>query len=99
MNLNGAVAVVTGGASGIGKATRDLLAAEGARPVAWDLTGADVVCDVSSEESVEAAIRAELAKTPGIPEDKLDEAARLLEELAPLEQADPAKLARAYGYR
>jgi len=66
MNLNGAVAVVTGGVSGIGKATRDLLAAEGARPVAWDLTGADVVCDVSSEESVEAAIR-ETTASYGVP--------------------------------
>jgi NAD(P)-dependent dehydrogenase (short-subunit alcohol dehydrogenase family) len=57
MNLSGAVAVVTGGASGIGKAAAALLAAEGARAVTWDLAGADVICDVSSVDSVEAAIK------------------------------------------
>jgi NAD(P)-dependent dehydrogenase (short-subunit alcohol dehydrogenase family) len=56
MNLNGAIAVVTGGGSGIGKATCDLLASEGARPVAWDRAGGDVPCDVTSIDSVEAAM-------------------------------------------
>ena len=39
------------------------------------------------------AIRSELSKKTGIPEDQLDEAAKFLDELAPLEKADPAKLA------
>lgn len=57
MNLTGAVAVVTGGGSGIGKATAELLTAEGARAVTWDVAGGDVDCDVTSVESVEAAIK------------------------------------------
>jgi NAD(P)-dependent dehydrogenase (short-subunit alcohol dehydrogenase family) len=66
MNLAGAVAVVTGGASGIGKATSELLASEGVRAVTWDLAGADVTCDVSSVDSVEAAIATTVA-TFGVP--------------------------------
>jgi NAD(P)-dependent dehydrogenase (short-subunit alcohol dehydrogenase family) len=66
MNLSGAVAVVTGGASGIGQATAGLLAAEGARPVTWDLADADVICDVSSVDSVEAAIK-QTKDTSGVP--------------------------------
>jgi NAD(P)-dependent dehydrogenase (short-subunit alcohol dehydrogenase family) len=56
-DLTGAVAVVTGGASGIGKATCELLRSRGARPVAWDATAdGDVVCDVSDPESVSRAM-------------------------------------------
>ncbi|MDQ5973377.1 MAG: hypothetical protein QG661_586 [Actinomycetota bacterium] len=43
--------------------------------------------------AVEAAIRAELAKKTGIPEDRLGEAATLLQEIEPLKDADPARLA------
>lgn len=43
--------------------------------------------------AVEAAIRAELAKKTGIPEDRLGEAAALLQEIEPLKDADPARLA------
>jgi NAD(P)-dependent dehydrogenase (short-subunit alcohol dehydrogenase family) len=66
MELDGVVAVVTGGGSGIGKATCDLLASQGARPVAWDLHGGDVDCDVADAESVEAAI-VETVATYGVP--------------------------------
>ena len=39
------------------------------------------------------AIRDELAKKTGIPEDQLDQAADLLDKLAPLQSADPVKIA------
>ena len=69
MNLEGKVAVVTGGGAGIGRAIVHRLAAEGARVAALDirletaeksleLAGADglaVVCDVSDSASVDAA--------------------------------------------
>lgn len=55
MRLQGKTIVVTGAASGIGKATVELCRAEGARVVGMDLAGADAVCDVADEASVEAA--------------------------------------------
>jgi len=66
MNLKGAIAVVTGGGSGIGKATCERLALEGATPVAWDVAGGDVACDVTSSDSVEQAISETIAKH-GVP--------------------------------
>lgn len=70
MNLDGASAVVTGGASGIGEASAEQLAALGARVVVADLNeergqavasrlgGLFVKCDVSSEEDGQAAVDA-----------------------------------------
>ncbi len=70
MNLEGASAVVTGGASGIGEASAEQLAALGARVVIADLNeekGQEVAsrlgglfakCDVSSEEDGAAAVAA-----------------------------------------
>ncbi|MFN6122769.1 MAG: SDR family NAD(P)-dependent oxidoreductase [Actinomycetes bacterium] len=70
MNLQGASAIVTGGASGIGEASARQLAALGARVVIADLQedkGAEVAkeigglfvkCDVSSEEDGLAAVAA-----------------------------------------
>ena len=51
--MKGRLAVVTGGASGIGAATAERLSAEGANVVAVDLERADVLADVSTEEGVE----------------------------------------------
>lgn len=70
MDLNGASAVVTGGASGIGEASARQLAEKGARcviadlneekgqAVASELGGLFVKCDVSSEEDGLAAVAA-----------------------------------------
>ena len=70
LDLNGASAVVTGGASGIGEASARQLAALGARVVIADLNddggtalakelgGLFVHCDVSSEEDGTAAVAA-----------------------------------------
>ena len=65
--LGGKVAIVTGGAQGIGRAIADGLAAEGARIVIADLRGAEetassyeggvgLTCDVSDEEAVERLV-------------------------------------------
>jgi 2-hydroxycyclohexanecarboxyl-CoA dehydrogenase len=59
LGLAGQVAVVTGGASGIGRAVVEAFQAEGARAVAWDLNG-DPPVDVSRADSVRAALEAVL---------------------------------------
>jgi 2-keto-3-deoxy-L-fuconate dehydrogenase len=53
----GLVAVVTGGASGIGAATAALLESRGATVVSFDLDG-DPPCDVTDGASVDAAVAA-----------------------------------------
>jgi aminoglycoside phosphotransferase (APT) family kinase protein/NAD(P)-dependent dehydrogenase (short-subunit alcohol dehydrogenase family)/alkylation response protein AidB-like acyl-CoA dehydrogenase len=70
MDLKGKVCVVTGAASGIGRAAAQRFAAEGAagvvvadlnadglKPVADELKGLAVACDVSSEESIRELVR------------------------------------------
>jgi NAD(P)-dependent dehydrogenase (short-subunit alcohol dehydrogenase family) len=70
MQLEGSVAAVFGGASGLGEATARRLAAGGGRvlvadlnaeraaAVAGEIDGAHVACDVADSESVEAAVAA-----------------------------------------
>jgi 2-hydroxycyclohexanecarboxyl-CoA dehydrogenase len=58
MGLEGKVALVTGGARGIGAATCERLAAEGAEVAAADLEGADYTMDVRDTASVRQAVAA-----------------------------------------
>jgi NAD(P)-dependent dehydrogenase (short-subunit alcohol dehydrogenase family) len=65
--FEGAVAVVTGGASGMGAELAWRLRKSGARPVVWDVApGADVACDVSDARAVEGAM-ARTLELAGVP--------------------------------
>ena len=68
MDLTGQVAVVTGGASGIGAACVTLLRDAGARVISWDLGDGEetITCDVRDPDSVEAA-HAETVRRWGLP--------------------------------
>jgi 3-oxoacyl-[acyl-carrier protein] reductase len=55
-DLAGKVAVVTGGAGGIGTVIMQSLAEEGATVVCLDIQNADIHCDVRSDDSVRDAI-------------------------------------------
>jgi NAD(P)-dependent dehydrogenase (short-subunit alcohol dehydrogenase family) len=76
MRIDGSAALITGGASGLGRATAELLAARGARVVVFDLpesTGRDIAAalggtfvagDVRDEEQVGSALDAAAASGP-----------------------------------
>lgn len=67
MEFAGRVAVVTGGASGMGAAVVDRLRAAGARAVVWDVApGAEVECDVSDPGAIDAALEHTL-RVAGVP--------------------------------
>ena len=55
LNLKDHVVIVTGGAAGIGRATAERFAAEGARVVVWDVTTEPKI-DVTNREQVERAV-------------------------------------------
>ncbi|MEZ4334703.1 MAG: SDR family NAD(P)-dependent oxidoreductase, partial [Myxococcota bacterium] len=78
--LSGQVALVTGGASGIGAATVRLLAAEGATVVALDVDARgleEVVAQVAARGGRASAKRFDLAQTAAIP-DLVEEVIRAL---------------------
>ncbi len=70
MDLQQARVVVTGGASGLGQATIDLLKAHGAHVISWDKQTAQnqyqIECDVTQENSVKQALSQTIERI-GIP--------------------------------
>jgi NAD(P)-dependent dehydrogenase (short-subunit alcohol dehydrogenase family) len=60
------IALVTGGASGIGREVAGLLRDAGHPVVVWDLSGGDIDCDVSDPEAVAAAMQ-ETVREHGVP--------------------------------
>jgi NAD(P)-dependent dehydrogenase (short-subunit alcohol dehydrogenase family) len=71
MDLNEIVAVITGGASGMGLACADKLSSLGVKVAIWDKQALSLhhdsfICDVSSENSVESVLQQTIAKL-GVP--------------------------------
>lgn len=61
MNLDNLVAIITGGASGMGRACVDVLSKQGVKTVIWDRkeeknNGYSISCDVSSAKEVQNAL-------------------------------------------
>jgi NAD(P)-dependent dehydrogenase (short-subunit alcohol dehydrogenase family) len=54
--VTASIALVTGGASGIGSEVVGLLRAAGHDVVVWDLADADIVCDISDPDAVSSAM-------------------------------------------
>jgi len=99
-DFSGCVAVVTGGAQGIGRAICDAFANSGATAVSWDLTDEPVVSDrragyrvdVSKPDTIAHATRATLERFGRI--DLLVNNAGFAGPTEPLEHTDPDMWAR-----
>jgi NAD(P)-dependent dehydrogenase (short-subunit alcohol dehydrogenase family) len=59
-------ALVTGGASGIGRATAARLREAGHDVITWDLSGGDIDCDISDPDAVAAAMQ-QTIRERGVP--------------------------------
>ena len=59
-------ALVTGGASGIGREVAGRLRESGQDVIVWDLSGADIACDVSYPDAVSAAME-QTVREHGVP--------------------------------
>lgn len=78
MNIKDNIVVITGGASGLGEATANLLAEKGARVAIFDLNeenvrvlakklnGIGILCDVTKEDNVKSALK-QVKQELGIP--------------------------------
>lgn len=70
MKVGDQVAVITGGASGMGQASAQVLKQQGAYVVVWDKniedTEQSIACDVGSEEDVESALKKTIERV-GVP--------------------------------
>lgn len=95
-DLNGKVAIVTGGASGIGAATVEVLKGAGATVIAWDLNEAlgVVGTDITSTASVEAAAAAALAEHGQV--DILVNCAGIITANLPAQEVDADDFRRTY---
>lgn len=69
MNFDNQIALVTGGASGMGKATAEYLQQHGMKVVIWDRKKDSsskvdlfLICDVTSEDSIEKAMKETIAR-------------------------------------
>jgi NAD(P)-dependent dehydrogenase (short-subunit alcohol dehydrogenase family) len=59
-------AVVVGGGSGIGAAVAERQRAAGAHVLTWDLTGADIECDITDADQIDSATAATIGRV-GVP--------------------------------
>lgn len=89
-NLEGKLCVVTGGASGIGKASAALFAARGARVAVIDRKSADYTADITEPTALRSTFDA-IVKAHGVPDVWVNNAgvsARIPAEEYPLEEAE-----------